>query len=383
MAIRGGLRRGGALFWRWFTRWRKRYWPLRLALLVIVFAYPVYDVFRPLIRDLVVIAIEGIDTAGIPRNTHYESRLLIMREAKGLQRNVFARFDANRNGRLDRSEARSLAQATGLAPSELTGSALHADLDRLVVAAQRVHLLAPSVTALQLRHGAYLTARAHTDEFYQEYKREQEPLLRMGRPRWRDYLHGRTWAKGGREFLDQLLFNAGAVTGVHWPAWRWLLFVVLPAVLLSVYRFRRYEHLSRRFAEDPEFALAPCPRCHAPTHDARALRQQRLPSAAVAGVAVGLSLTVVLALAPYVGWALSPYVGWAWWDLSPFGLSLALPPELLAALGVLVLRWLLWPWEVHACHVHPRLRLVGVAVSALLVCVPAVAVTLLACAISA
>ncbi len=57
---------------RWFGHWRRRYVWLRLAILVLIFAQPVYGVFRPVIRDLVVLAIEGIESA--KQGPHFEAR---------------------------------------------------------------------------------------------------------------------------------------------------------------------------------------------------------------------------------------------------------------------------------------------------------------------
>lgn len=50
---------------------------------------------------------------------------------------------------------------------------------------------------------------------------------------------------------------------------------------------------------------------------------------------------------------------------------LPITPALPAGLAALLLRLILWPWEVHACRRRPRLRLVGLAASACLVVVAA------------
>jgi len=95
-AFWGRVKANAALFWRWFRYWRKRYMWLRLAIIVLIFAEPVYGVFHPLIRDLVVIAIGGIEAAkpGPRRYVDYYQ----FEDKKRLQKHLLTRFDANGTG---------------------------------------------------------------------------------------------------------------------------------------------------------------------------------------------------------------------------------------------------------------------------------------------
>ena len=357
------LRANLSLFWRWFTHWRKRYVWLRLALLLIVFAEPVHDVFRPTIRELVVIAIQGIDTAGIPKLTHYQYRRLRMKETKRLQHSLLARFDANHNGRLEKAEAQRLTRATSLVARDITQSGLVADLDRLLTANQKLGLADRALTSRKIRRAAFDAAQRETDQFYREYRKELAPLLATQYPQWRDYLQWKTWSNGGSMFLGYFAYSLQEATSVQWSPKRWLLLVVLPAVIFSVSRFGRRERLGQRFREDPELAVAPCPVCQEPTHDFGALRQQRLSRAATTGVVVALAFYAVSAVTPALGGGPPSF------SLSTFTLVSHRPATsiLLLGLAALILRWVLWPREVHACHRRPRLHWIGLAASACLV----------------
>jgi len=360
------VRKNLSLSWRWFTYWRKRYVWLRLAIVLLLFADPVRDVFRPTIRELVVIAITGIETAGIPRLTYYRARHLRQLEVKKLQRSLLNRFDANRDRRLEKAEAQRLAKGTGLAPKDITQSGLKADLDRLLAANQKLGLADRELTSRKIRRGAFDAAQRETEVFYREQHAEVERLLVVSRPTWRDYLQWKTWSRGGSQFSGFLLYYLEEATTVNWPVWRWLVFVILPAVLVSVWRFAGGEQLTRRFREEPELAAAPCPRCSEATRDLGALRQRQLSRAVASGVAVMLAVYAILVVTVPA----RPSIG----DIPDLHYHLPITPALPAGLAALLLRLILWPWEVHACHRRPRLRLIGLAASACLVVVAAGAV---------
>ncbi|MBN1458881.1 MAG: hypothetical protein JXA57_05050, partial [Armatimonadetes bacterium] len=93
------LRMDLSLGWRWFNYWRKRYVWLRLLILLLVFAQPIYESRKPLIRELVVIAIKGIESAKL--GPQFETRAIQHEQKKRLQRALLARFDANGDGRLN------------------------------------------------------------------------------------------------------------------------------------------------------------------------------------------------------------------------------------------------------------------------------------------
>jgi hypothetical protein len=118
------------LTWRWFGYWRRRYMWLRIAVLALLFAQPVYYTLDPLVVKLVRIAIIGIEHA--KPGPYHHARALQFREKKRLQKSLLARFDGSRDGRLSRAEAGRLEEATGLTAAQVEGSALQVELDPLV-----------------------------------------------------------------------------------------------------------------------------------------------------------------------------------------------------------------------------------------------------------
>jgi len=370
------VRKNATLFWRWFGYWRRRYIWLRLAILLVIFAPTIYEVKRPLIRQLVVYAVTAIDNARWP-TPFYKAQLLRARETKALQRSLLARFDTDRDGRLEATESRRLREATGLSAKDVTESVLRADYDHLLAAAQELHVATRFSTPREMRSWAHQTAQTEETRWHDQQWAEVERELRLPRPRARDYLRWTTWARGigwfrGRigELLDTLVPPIFAGVSHAWmsgyytdqpPVWRtWKGYVgwgiVLALVVISVRSFARRQELERRFQEDPVFAEAPCPICGRPTHDFGALREFRPARALGLGAVVGLAASAVSALGLHG-------------HSEPTGLAMWSVPLALAVVAA-VLRYLLWPREVHACHRRPRLHVIAFAGSVVVVVAP-------------
>ena len=376
------VKANAALTWRWFGYWRRRYMWLRLAIIVLIFAKPVYGVFHPLTRELVMIAIKGIETAkaGPRRYADYYQ----FEEKKRLQKHLLTQFDANKDGRLERAEAARLRKETGLAPRQVTGSGLRVELDPLLEANQKLKLVPETVTSRELRREALDRALAEMDRQQKESHAEIDPMMAMQYPGWQDYLKWVTWKRGVDSLRSHLAYSEGTNLGRYFagigptgeefgwlgpsPAWQgyvgwWILLLV---VIVCVARYGRGERLRKRFEEDPEFALAPCPICKVPTHDYGALIAHRgeraWAMAAVVGLA-GLALQAIHSLYAEANLGMR-----MWLILS--GESV-LADTSIGLLGVAVtagiLRCLLWPREVHAVHRRPWLLTVGFGAGVVLV----------------
>ena len=364
------LRRNAALFWRWFLWWRKRYLLLRLALVLIIFAPAVYEVFHSTIRDLTIIAIQGIEDASLPKTGHYQAELIRLQETKRLQKALLKRFDADGNGRLSGAESRRLSQDTGLAATEVTARGRNADADRLIAGSKAANLNTSYQSARDLRKAAFAEGQAEVARWYELADKEIAPYLVIARPRARDYLRWRTWRRGIYSFAEQLRLT------IKWDLrsrslWFWL----AVATIISVRRFGVGEKLQQRFKADAELAAAPCPVCGEATHDYGTLRAHRLARAVAAGVVVWLAVSVVLYMFASVRsevWHLE----WKWVGQTRLDDFLVAVLPAMACLLVAILRFLWWPWEIHACHRHPSLRTVGFAAGVLCVVVPLYAIAL-------
>ncbi len=357
-----------SLTWRWFNYWRRRYVWLRLVIILLVFAHPVYGVFRPMIRDLVVVAIKGIE--GAKFGPRLEARAFQHLEKKRLQTALLARFDEDEDGRLDRDESAALEERTGLTPAEVEGSALDVELDPLVEASHEVGLLPRTTTARDFRREALATALAQRDQEHEALWEEAGAYLEMPYPTLRDYLRWETWRRGLR-FFGQVV--SGSTTSVPVPTeyfaglrspvsvgpialvetepepwWQgligWAALLILTAVCIR--RYGKGLELQRRFREDSQLAAAPCPVCGEATNDYGALRQHRFSRACATAAVVGLVYVAV-------------------GDLRP--------PDWLYGVGIVaipvagIVRWTLWPREIHACHRRPSFLYLGFAATLLLV----------------
>ena len=376
---------------RWFAYWRKRYVWLRLLILLAVFAQPVYGAFRPLLRDLTVIAIDGIESA--KRGPYLEARAIQFQEKKRLQRSLLAYFDRNEDSRLDRAESERLTKQTGLTRRQVAGSGLRVELDPLVEASHRTGLLSRTTTANDIRREALARALAEREQEHEALWREAGPNLEMQYPSARDYLKWETWRRGLDSARGQIAYHLGPTAAYSfagltppeynemwmwdvprsrcWGAFGWLTLGLV--TVLCIRRYGQGEELARRFREEPELAAAPCPVCGVPTQDYGSLPHHRGSRAWATAAAVGLALVTLSALADASGWRA---LGLAQLTRSPLeGFLEGAPPRLPAnpvvaavlVLGAGIARWVLWPREVHATHRRSSLRVLGFAVSTVLV----------------
>jgi uncharacterized membrane protein len=371
------VKANAALFRRWFQYWRKRYVWLRLAIIVLIFAEPVYGVFHPLIRELVAIAIKGIETAkpGPRRYVDYYQ----FEDKKRLQKHLLTHFDANRDGRLERGEAARLRKETGLAPRQVTGSGLRVELDPLLEANRKLKLVPAKVTSRGLRREALDRALAEMDRQHKESHAEIDPMMAMQYPGWRDYLKWGTWKRGLDRFRGGIWYLPGIGVGRYFaglaprgeeygyfqpaPAWQGLIgwFLLALIVVLCVVRYGKGEVLRKRFEEDSEFALAPCLICRTPTHDYGALIAHRGARAWAAAAVVGLGAGVLAVVTA------GQQVVDGLHEESVQTVDSAIPLIIAIAVAAGVLRWLLWPREVHAVHRKPWLSAVGFGAGTVLV----------------
>jgi hypothetical protein len=368
------MRENARLTWRWFKYWRRRYVWLRLIVLVLLFAHPVYEVFDPAITRLVRIAIFGIEQAKF--GPYHHRRALEFQEKKRLQQHLLVHFDRSGDGKLDRSEAERLEAATGFTAGQVTGSALNVDLDALMDANHQLGTVPDSLTANDIRRAALDAALADAARARRESKAEIDPMLEWDYPGLRDYLRWDIWKRGVRDFLSVIQEHTGlyvpGVTLLYEPEdrdfvmwvsrarrWRgsvgWL--VLLGAVVISVRRYGKTEELKLRLERDPCLAAAPCPVCGEATRDYGALIHHRAARAWAAGA--------VVVLAALICWLLldAPGSGHQAALRAPIWLAVT------AAAGITVglARWLLWPWEVHACRRRPSLVLLGFALGVVVV----------------
>ncbi len=362
-AIRLRVRTNAGLTWRWFQYWRKRYMWLRLAIIALIFAPPVYEVHRPLTRELVVIAIKGIESAkyGPGRYADYYK----FQEKKQLQRRLLTHFDLNRNSHLEPAEVARLRSQTDLSATAITGRGIDVELDPLLAANHKLGLVPRDLTGNAIRRKALDHALADMEAEHELLMSEVKPNLDMQYPGWRDYLKWTTWKRGLDLFRSDISYLRGLSpgryfdgiqpSGVEWefitPRPRWYGYLgwiaLLAMVMLCVRRYGKGEVLERRFKDDPEFALAPCPICRTDTHDYGALKEHRWSRA--------WATAVVLALA---GVAIS-----AIREPSPVSATTLV----LAGVAASIVRYLLWPREVHALHRRHWLLAVGFTASVVLV----------------
>ena len=356
------LRMNLSLSWRWFNYWRKRYVWLRVPILLLVFAQPIYESRKPLIRELVVIAIKGIESS--KRGPYFETRAIQYQEKKRLQRALLARFDANGDGRLNASEARSLKQQTGLSTEQVEGRALDVGLDPLVAASHTVGLLSRTQTANDLRREALATALTDRQREHEALWREVDAYLAIPRPSLRDFLHWPTWKERIGLFEGYLFYPAIQVAPVIFKIPRLSLVALGISVLMAIMATRRYgkgKALERRFLEEPSLAAAACPVCGEATEDFGALAQHRGSRAWTGGaIAFLVALALITSLQGFK-WNPAPFPAESAWLTSQAWYAL------LVGVFVGIARYFLWPREVHLAHRKPWVRVAGFAACAVLV----------------
>ena len=166
------------------------------------------------IVGLVRIACQAIEMAGLPQNVYATMRYETAMEVSALRQGLTARYDVNRNGRLDPAKARTLAEQTGLAPGDLTASVVQSNLGKLLTASYDQQLLPKSITsripdAYEMKPGALLRAlrRWNYEAGMAEYERQRTQMWRevdrhlaYGYAEPKDYLRWETWRRGLNQF---------------------------------------------------------------------------------------------------------------------------------------------------------------------------------------
>jgi hypothetical protein len=181
---------------------------------------------------LVRIACEAIEMAGLPRLVYSTLNYEEAMDVAALQHAFTARYDVNRNARIDASEARRLTSETGLAAGDLAISCRKGDPAKLLTAAQQQRML-PSRIANRVKHPYSMTPRAllvtlrhlNYQKGIREYEsaraemwHEAEPDLTIRWARPRDYLKWETWRRGlGRFYGSARYAAAGGVSLVTHP----------------------------------------------------------------------------------------------------------------------------------------------------------------------
>ncbi|MCJ7751336.1 MAG: hypothetical protein MUQ65_09620 [Armatimonadetes bacterium] len=385
-----------SLSWRWFGHWRRRYMWLRLLILLAVFAQPIYEIRKPRIRDLVIIAIKGIESAkGGP---YFETRVIQFQEKKQLQRSLLAYFDRNEDGRLDRAESQRLTKKTGLTRGQVAGSGLRVELDPLVEASHRVGLLSRTKTANDIRREALAKALATAEQEHEALWREAGPDLAMQYPTAGDYLKWETWARGLDAARGQIVSHLGMTVASSfaglvppgyaqmrgeprrksWGGAGWLILGLV--AVLCIHRYGKGKELERRFQEDAALAAAPCPVCGEPTNDYGALAEHRAPRAWAMAAVAGLAVVSMSALrwpealrgvlfqthlhggSDLLQVLTRIYSGSVCRAMEGSWVAIAV---VAAAFGVV--RWILWPREIHAVHRRPCLLAAGFGAGVVLV----------------
>jgi len=222
--------------WRGFNRWRRRYWLVRVIILLLIFAPAIVEVFDPrglLITRLVRIAIDAIRLTHEPRLAYNLQRFQLVEEAQRLRMELWRELDSNGDRALD-DEERERALAVGLAPEQLTCPSIHADLEQLGQAARRLNLLPASYSTKRVRRQARLWALGEAERLVKPSHEVIEALLRDREPL--DYTKWQTWRRGIGLFFGGL----SSVFGMPWDAITWLLgsFLIAGVCSLAVRRHR-------------------------------------------------------------------------------------------------------------------------------------------------
>jgi hypothetical protein len=186
------------------------------------------------IVQLVRIACQAIEMAGLPQNVYSTMMYEKAVEVHALQQALTARYDANHDGRLELREAQALTAGTGLAVAEVRASCIEGNLDRLLGAAYAKHALPQQVTdavpnadALPPADVARSLRRWNYQMGVKEYERQRAQMWREVNPRLvyeyakpRDYLKWVTWRRGlvrfyetGKYYISAPYFGVSCISG--------------------------------------------------------------------------------------------------------------------------------------------------------------------------
>jgi hypothetical protein len=199
--------------WSAFNRWRKRHWPFRVIMLLILFA--VWLVDAPILPRLVRNAIDSILAASEPAMMDAIYRSNKVNAARRLRNALVAKLDKDEDGVFNDSE-RERAVALGLAPDQLFAKPFRYDLSEIVAAAQRSDLVPPSYTARVIRKAAWRAAQAETEEIMTPEREEIDSMLVWYRVP--NYLEWATWKRGAVRLYEGVRFYWLYLLGnpVHW-----------------------------------------------------------------------------------------------------------------------------------------------------------------------
>jgi len=191
--------------WRGFNRWRRRYWPGRVLILLVIFSPMLYQHLsgNTMMRWLVDMGIHAIVSASEPGVTYSLDRYYEAQEADRLQRMLKQEFDRDDSGSLEGDEVKQ-ARDVGLNPEQLRMRCIEADLSDLVAAARRAGLVHASVTAPRLKREALVRARGETRLVTEPYQQKIDRLLRES-VSWPNYRKLKPWKYGANNFLSTVL----------------------------------------------------------------------------------------------------------------------------------------------------------------------------------
>jgi hypothetical protein len=198
--------------WRAFNRWRRGRWHVRVLILLIVFAMPLYEQLAnwSVIGELVRAACDAIMVAYVPRLEYTLRKHYRTQEAARMQQALALVLDVDRDGVLGGAE---VAEAERLGVSaEHFGASSRADLSALISASRRAGLVPPTQTEEELLWKTYYAARGSAEALSRPWRSEVKAELEVPRE-WPDYTDPVTWQRGAQHFVRCLLVVPAAGTG--------------------------------------------------------------------------------------------------------------------------------------------------------------------------
>jgi hypothetical protein len=165
-------------FWHGFLRWRKRGWPARVLILLIIGAILIGDRF--MLIEMVRIACRSLFVASEPSVMHATMRFYRAEEAARLRFLLLTRLDGDGDGRLDPTEAQTAA-AAGLRPKDLNAPCHRLDLAQLNRAARELRLVPWRHTLRKILWETLHTAQAETEQMFGPDRKRVFAILR---PSW-------------------------------------------------------------------------------------------------------------------------------------------------------------------------------------------------------